>query len=417
MKPTVPVYFEKDIIPSLIEYVTDQKMREFTLITDEIEYRILGKRVVEALKKEGFRVGLVLLTGEHVSADAAYIFKVLLDEPGVDTTYIAVGSGTVTDITRFVAAVTRMRYLSLPTATSVDAYASGGSALTVEGFKKHAESGRLPDAIFADLKTLGEAPRKMIASGIGDTIAKFNAVADWKLAHLVTDEGYNEEIAQRSLRAAKECARIALDLEKNYEENIRQMLEALVESGLCMVEMGNSFPASGTEHHFSHFWEMRMLIENRPPALHGAKVGIGTIYAARYWERVRQISAAQARELASKAPLPTRAEMEEEIRRIYGPATNQVMSNYAYWLELDAAGYTATKKRIVDNWAKILEIAATVPSPQEVTGWLEKVGGPTQPAQLEIGERNVQDAVNHSHYIRRAFSVHKLCRLLGVKLD
>jgi len=233
----------------------------------------------------------------------------------------------------------------------------------------------------------------------------------------VMDEVYNDEIAQRSLHAARECARISGDLENNYEENIRMMLEALIESGLCMVEMGNSLPASGTEHHFSHFWEMRMLIEDRPPALHGAKVGIGTIYAARYWDKVRKISAAQAAQLAARTAAPTREAMEQEIRSVYGPASAQVLAIYRSWLEMDAAGYSAVKERIVKNWAGVQELAEGVPTPAEVAGWLKKVGGPTRPAEIDISERDTRDAIYYAHYIRRTFTIQKLCRLLGISLD
>jgi glycerol-1-phosphate dehydrogenase [NAD(P)+] len=417
MRPNQVVFIETHIIPTLVEYVKDHKIPKLTIITDDIEYRVLGRDVEEALVKAGLNVSKIVLTGKFIAADADFILKILLHEIGVDTTYVAVGSGVVTDITRFAAAVTRMPYLSVPTATSVDAYASGGSALTVERTKKQAESGRLPEAIFADLKTLCEAPHDMIASGIGDIIAKFNSVTDWRLANLVMGEKFNPEIAQRSHNTAKECARISSDLKKDWEGSIRMMFEALVESGLCMVENGNSQPASGTEHHISHFWEMRLLMEDRPPVFHGHKVGIGTIYAARFWEKVRGLTAAQAAELAAKTPAPKRAEMEAQIHTAYGPAAPIVLPIISPWLEMDEAAYTAVKQRIVDYWDKVQEIAAGMPSPAEVKGWLLNVGGPTRASELNLTEKDRRDAISNAHYIRRTFTVQKLCWLLGIKLD
>ena len=75
------------------------------------------------------------------------------------------------------------------------------------------------------------------------------------------------------------------------EDGIRALMEGLIESGLCMADFGTSFPASGSEHLLSHFWESRLLVERRPALLHGAKVGVGTVLAAGYWQQVRGLAA------------------------------------------------------------------------------------------------------------------------------
>ncbi len=42
-------------------------------------------------------------------------------------------------------------------------------------------------------------------------------------------------------------------------------MEGLIEAGFCMLDFGNSNPASGAEHHMSHYWEMKLLREGDRP--------------------------------------------------------------------------------------------------------------------------------------------------------
>jgi glycerol dehydrogenase-like iron-containing ADH family enzyme len=84
------------------------------------------------------------------------------------------------------------------------------------------------------------------------------------------------------------------------------------------------------------------------------------------------------------------------------------------FLEMSAADFGALKQRIVDNWAEILEIAATVPPAQEIAGLLEQVGGATTPQQLGLDEKETQAALNHGHYLRARFTVAKFGHLMGL---
>lgn len=61
-------------------------------------------------------------------------------------------------------------------------------------------------------------------------------------------------------------------------------MEALVLTGASMSYAGNSRPASGAEHHISHFWEMVFLFKGKEAVLHGTKVGISTVAVAKLHE-------------------------------------------------------------------------------------------------------------------------------------
>jgi len=148
-------------------------------------------------------------------------------------------------------------------------------------------SARSPIAIFADLPTLCAAPRAMIAAGFGHMLGKFTALADWRLGHLVWDEPYDERIAQGTRNAVQGCVNRVEEIGIAWEDGVRGLMEGLIESRFCMMETGCSRPAAGTEHYLSHFWETKLLRENRPAILHGAKVGVACIMVAQCYERVK----------------------------------------------------------------------------------------------------------------------------------
>ncbi|MBN1813335.1 MAG: sn-glycerol-1-phosphate dehydrogenase [Anaerolineae bacterium] len=413
MQTDIPIYIGDKAIPEMIRYCRARSADRLLLVSDENTHAVLGTRAEAALKAQGWDVRTIVLDGAEVIADEEYIVRVLLAAGREERLYVAVGSGTITDIVRFCSHRTRNDFISLPTAPSVDGYTSIGAPLVVRRVKTTA-SAQPPVAIFADLPTLCAAPGEMIAAGFGDILGKVTSAADWRLGALLWDEPYDEEIAQRMLRALQACVDDAAEIAQASEAGITRLIEGLFETGLCMLDFGQTRPASGSEHHLSHFWEMKLLLERRPAILHGAKVGIGTIFAARRYEIVRSLGREEiARRLAS-ASLPNRDAEIARIRQAYGPLANTVIETQRPFLEMTAADFETLRHRTIDNWDAVLEIATTVPPAQEIVRLLEQVGGPTTPQQLGLSEEEAQAALNHGHYLRARFTVAKLGHLMGL---
>jgi glycerol-1-phosphate dehydrogenase [NAD(P)+] len=253
----------------------------------------------------------------------------------------------------------------------------------------------------------------MIAAGFGDTIAKFFAVADWRLGSLLWGEGFDEAIAARSVAAARSCAEAAAPIGAANPAGIGTLMAALVESGLCMAQAGHSRPASGAEHHYSHYWELKLLAEGRPPILHGLKVGIGSLEAARLWELLRGTPEGKAAGLLSRSVLPARVLEERLIRRAYGSAADETIAAHERFLAMSEADYGALKARILDAWDEILAIAATVPGASETKRLLSLAGCPTDPRALGLGRKEIALGLANAHYIRDRFTVKKLTRVLN----
>ncbi|MCL4505703.1 MAG: iron-containing alcohol dehydrogenase, partial [Chloroflexi bacterium] len=201
MRTDLPVYIVNDAIPDFIAFCRERGLRRFMFVADTNTYPALGQRAEAALREQGWDVRTAILQGDDVIADARYIMQTLVAGDAAPRTYVAVGSGTITDISRFVSHRSAQKFISLPTASSVDGFTSIGAPIVVDGAKitllTHG-----PLGVFADLPTLCAAPRAMIAAGFGDLIAKLTSVADWELGHLLWDEPYDPTIARRSRNAA-----------------------------------------------------------------------------------------------------------------------------------------------------------------------------------------------------------------------
>lgn len=355
----------------------------------------------------------VVLTGDEIIADERYLIQTLVQSPQGDCTFLAVGSGTITDITRFVSHRTRNKFISLPTAPSVDGFTSIGAPLVLKGVKLTINC-QAPVALFADLGTLCRAPHRLVAAGFGDMVGKFTALADWKLGSLVWDEPFDEAIFKRTLDALEGCTRHTQEIGQQSEAGVRHLMAALIESGLCMLDFGNSRPASGAEHHASHYWEMTLLRERRPAVLHGAKVGAASVLVAQKYKKIHALSRQEMLDRLEAAVLPDRDREVAAIRQGYGELADEMIPEHKAFLEMTPQQFDQIKHRIADHWAEIQEIAAAVPSPETIASYLQQVGAAASPAALGFDPGEVERGLKYGQYLRERFTVFKLNQVLGL---
>ena len=413
MKPQLPVYIGSDAIPELIRYCRAQKFDRFTLVADENTYAALGQRLENALTQGGFAVKTIVLTGREVIPDEHYVVQVLLEAPIDGRPYLAVGSGTLTDIVRFASHRTRTGFISVPTAASVDGFTSIGAPMVIGRWKQTVQT-QPPLAVFADEMTLRAAPRLMIASGFGDMMGKYTSLADWELGAILWDEPYDEAIDQRARRALNRCMVNAEQIRRAGEAGICSQMEGLIETGLCMVEAGNSRQAGGSEHHLSHYWEMTLLKEGRPAILHGAKVGVATTLVARRYEKIRHMTRDEVSVRLAATPLPDREREIALLQNVFGAVAGQSILEQAPFLDMTAESFGQLKAKIVERWQDIQAIAATVPAPADLVELLRTVGGPADTRALGLNENEVAMAEKYAHYLRNRFTVMKLAYILGL---
>ncbi len=408
------IHIGEGALKAFLAYVQEQGFRSFHLVADANTWRALGERVAGLLRSAGYGVTLILLEGEEIIADERQIVRVMLPT-GEDTEriYLAVGAGTITDITRFASHRMGRPFISLPTAPSVDAYTSPNAPLVLGRLKKTVNA-QVPLAVFADLETLRRAPRPMIAAGFGDMLGKFTCLADWRLGHLLWDEPYDAEVAAEARRTLERVVAQAEAIGALRAEGIRALMEGLCASGLAMARVGDSRPASGAEHHLSHFWEQKLLQEGRPALLHGAKVGAAAILMAGAYARLRSLSREQVTERLAALRWPLPEEQRAEIRAAYGALAEGIMAAHQAFIEMPAERVALLRERIAANWEEIQALAASVPPPQVMANLLQRAGGVVHAEDLGLSPEEIALAYRAAHYLRARFTVRKLEIALGL---
>lgn len=406
--------FTDEVSGELEKFCQRNDIRRVVTVSDSNTYSILGSEVNDALSEAGIATKAIILNGNGLIADERSVMSVLVDMDRDAQAMIAIGSGTITDITRFVSHRMRKEFVSVPTAPSVDGYSSSGAPLVIKGFKQSIRC-HAPSAIFASLPILASAPRDMIAAGFGDILGKITALADWELSRLLVGNQFDREIAEANLQAYRSVVENASGIARRLPEAIKVLFEALTYTGESIRRFGASEPASGSEHFISHFIEMRHLVENRPAILHGSKVALGTIISAGWYRKLRNLTKEEVARLP--AEVPDYEEDAREIRRLLGEPGDLLLESNSFLSTLSKQQVVRIRTLLLNNWEEVQRIASQVPDPDELKQLMESVNGPQAAADLGLTETELQQAASLSHYVRSRFTISTLFFSLGISLS
>ena len=245
-------------IPEFLQKDPYTQYRNFAMVCDDHTYEAAGKEVERLIR--GIKV--IKLNPENLHANEIGVQKVrkaLEQMEGIDC-LIAVGSGTIHDLTRYHAYEDQIPFISVPTAASVDGYVSTVAAMSWYGFKKSMIAVS-PILVVADSRVIAHAPMRLTASGVGDLLGKYTALADWKITHLLNGESICSRIFSMEYEALDNLKKSLEGLIRGEIAAYEELMYGLLLSGLAMQMTGNSRPASGSEHHMAHFWEMAVINE------------------------------------------------------------------------------------------------------------------------------------------------------------
>lgn len=272
------------VIQELPGVLRDLGASHIFLVADNYTYEAAGRQVEQLLDQAGLSYHKRVFQTETPLVPNEYALgSVLAAMTSQDDMLLAVGSGTLNDVTKYVSARTGVPYVIAATAPSMDGYASTVAPTILDGFKTTLPA-VYPAAIVADVDILKDAPMPMLTAGFGDIIGKFTSLADWRLSHQLNGEYYCPEVAGVIEAAVETCAANAQALAQREPQAIQAVTEALILSGLAMGMVGVSRPASGAEHQMAHYWEMDALRRGEEHPLHGNAVGVGTVLAASLYE-------------------------------------------------------------------------------------------------------------------------------------
>ena len=270
------------------------------LLADPDTHAAAGVRVENVLRSGGRPVVRVLASARP-HADDAELDRLRPALRQAPRRIVAVGSGTISDLGKALAAEAGVPLMTVGTAASMNGYASSIVALTAGGLKiTRAAAG--PDILILDLDVLAAAPDRMAAAGFGDLSSKPVSGGDWILSHRLLGDRLCPAALSMTDAAAAQARAAAAGIGAGEASAIAALAEALVLSGLSMTIAGASSPASGGEHLLSHYLDISIGhgAWARAPRLHGEQVAVGTLASLALYRRIRAAGPGAAKEAASK---------------------------------------------------------------------------------------------------------------------
>jgi len=256
------------------------------IVSDETTHAALGSKIEVALNgatsKGAQKKDLVSLVLENgVKADIETVANIKSATSGVDF-IIAVGSGTINDLCKYASHLVGKPYAVFGTAPSMNGYGSSNASITALGHKKTLPA-QLPQGIFLDLDVLAKAPPRLIRSGLGDSLCRSTAQADWLLSHLLLDTFYTNLPFALLKDFEGDLFANSKALMSGDIEIMRLLAGTLVLSGFGMYLAGGSYPASQGEHMIAHIMEMAYG-NTMPHSYHGEQIGITTLTMSKLQE-------------------------------------------------------------------------------------------------------------------------------------
>lgn len=352
--------FEPSQIGSIVERFVDGKT--LLVVVDQHTDEQINNDVIAELEAKGYEISVVHFTDKKLVPNEKAVGAILMDSIRDTDGIVAVGSGTINDLARFVGSRMERPVISVATAPSMDGYAAAGSSLVVKGAKKTLK-GVPVTAIYGKIDVIANAPFEMIQAGYGDIIGKKTSLADWALSRLITDEYWCDEIVAVVEDATDACIENSTAIANREKTAIQHLINALVLSGVAMSLADDTRPASGGEHLVSHYMVMKSIEKGDIIPSHGITVAFGTLLVSHLYQFLLNHSSFTSREDAQQI---------KEAVEVYLPTVEQ------------------TKE------------------------WLNIIGLPLEPEAYDVDRALLSEIVKKAGFIRDRFTIFTFLNQLGL---
>ena len=410
------VVIGKGVIAQIPEYIKKYGGTRAFVLSDKNTYTAAGEQVCAVLDGacipySGYSFPSGALEPDETSVGSAVMhYDISCDM------IVAVGSGVINDIGKILSNLTGKPYMIVGTAPSMDGYASASSSMTRDGLKISLPS-RSADVIIGDTDILCRAPLHMMKAGLGDMLAKYVSICEWRISHLLTGEYYCEEVVALIRSALKRCTDNAEGLLKRDETAVQAVFEGLVIGGVAMNYAGLSRPASGVEHYISHVLDMRGVEFGTPVDLHGIQCAIGTLIAAGMYEKLKTVTPDKKNALDHAAAFDY-AEHQKALRRLLGKGAESMIALEAKEGKYDVVAHKARLQVILANWDAILQIIdEEIPPMQTLLALMDTIDAPKTLAEIGIDESLLPAIFRATKDIRDKYVLSRLAWDLGVEED
>ena len=364
----------------------------FAIVADAATWRAMGERVASALGALG-PVTEIVLDRPHADMATVRALSKRLEGSG---SAIAVGSGTINDLTKFATHEAGRRYCVFGTAGSMNGYTSSTASITLDSGLKVSLPAQVPAGFFVDLEVCAAAPVHLNAAGFGDCLCRSVAQIDWWMSHRVLGTYYRHEPyvieIPDELRLMDQAAGVAAgDIEA-----IGMLFRVLTLCGLGIGFTGVSHHGSMGEHQISHYLDC-FAGDRHPGSVHGQQVGVASLTMS----RIQQALLASERAPEVAPTVVDEAAMAERM----GPEIAAQCAELYRRKAMDAEAADAFNARLAGMWPKLREECLEIAIPTEtLRAQLAAAGGPVTAQGLRMPQDLWREAVLHAHEMRDRFS-------------
>ena len=377
------------------------------IVADENTWEVAGKDAQASLDEAGvvsekpyiFPAKDFYAEWQHIESLRSYLET-------VDAIAVAVGSGVINDTVKLVSHMLGRRYMCVGTAASMDGFTAYGASITKDGNKQTFDC-PAPLGFVLDSEIAAAAPKELAASGYADLIAKIPAGADWMLADVVGSEKIDSfawDLVQNGLKEslADPAAVFAGD-----EDKTQALADGLLMSGFAMQAIQSSRPASGTEHQYSHCWDMEDLCFEGKHVSHGFKVGIGTLVSTAELEFLLEKGLEDIDVDACVAAWKSWEEMESEIRTLMAGKPGHIARAL-----VETKGKYVSKEELRNQletlkaaWPELsVRIREQIIPFGQVRENLRLVGAPYEPEMIGVTRERFRQTVSYIPFMRSRFT-------------
>ncbi len=397
------------VLAQLPDILEEMGAKSPFLLCDQNTFKAAGERVSSILKNSAcycYPAGAVIPDEKSVGA-------AVMDFDKSCDCIIGIGSGVINDIGKILSNLTGLPYIIVATAPSMDGYASATSSMTRDGLKISLPS-RSADVIIGDTDVLCTAPLYMMKSGLGDMLAKYVSICEWRISHLITGEYYCEEIADLIRGALSRCVSHADGLLKKDKDAVQAVFEGLVIGGVAMNYAGLSRPASGVEHYISHVLDMRSAEFGTAEDLHGIQCAVGTLVALKLYEKVKNVTPDREKALRYVKEFDYDA-WAQQLRQLLGKGAESMIALEAKERKYDVDAHAARLEIILRNWKTILQIInEELPAAAELEALLDKLEVPKTLPEIGTAEDLLPVIFKATKDIRDKYVLSRLGWDLGI---
>ena len=409
------VVIENGAVKRLPEMLREIGAKKPFLLSGHDTFAAAGEKVCDVLEKAGIDFSKYVFPVSPVKPTEYTVGSALMHFDYSCDAIVGIGSGVVNDTGKIIARATGLNYLIVATAPSMDGFVSATSSMDRDGLKVSLNS-KAAWGVIGDLDILSKAPMHMLLSGVGDMIAKITSLAEWKMAGIIVGEYYCPVVAELVKKALNKVMASSEGLLRREPEAVRSVMEGLVIAGIAMNYAGMSRPASGTEHYFSHIWDMRSLaFEDAKAELHGIQAGLGTIYTLKVFDRIKSGEIVPDRKRADAYVKNFNGEKwNEQLRSFIGPGAEAMIEGEYREHKYDLRNHSERFKIIEQNWNEIMDIISELPDAAELEKLMKSIGFPIDAAVIGYSLAQIKMTFTMTKDIRDKYIVTRLLWDLGV---